>query len=515
MIILKLDRGSNLPLHEQVFDQLRKMIDRNVLAPGTRLPSTRTLALKHGISRTTVLRAYEELWGRGYLESRPGSYTTVRAKTPCCTPAKMKDMSLIDWNGSVSPASKTLYEIATRFPQSGYRPPSLEMLDMASLDIDHRILPIEDFKRCLTRVVVEDTKIFNYGTAEGDIGLRESISARLNVHGIYCDPDEVLITNGSQQSLDLIVRLFARPESTIITESPTYMHAMPLIRFQGARLNDVEIGSKGIKLSVLEEKLERKKPEFIYTMPNFQNPTGITMCQSVREDLLSIAERYRVPIVEDAFEEEMKYFGKVPMPIKSMDKNGVVIYMSSFSKVLFPGIRTGWIAADKNFIKRITALKRVTDLSSNSVIQSAMNEFIRRGYYDLHIRRMHRIFKKRMLAAIEALQAGLPGEQVSWREPSGGYLIWLRLSGLQVSEDELHAELRKLGVAASKGSQYFPRPPKDHYIRLSISKLDEKEIVEGVRRVGKALRRLYRKGKGHSGRTARSAKRRRGRPAKR
>jgi DNA-binding transcriptional MocR family regulator len=511
MIILKLDRKRRQPLHKQVFDQLRKMIDRNILAPGTRLPSTRTLAFKHGISRTTVLKAYEELWGRGYLESRPGSYTTVRAKTPCCTPVEMREKSLIDWNGSVSPASRTLYETVSRFPQSGYLKPSIEMLDMAALDIDHRILPIEDFKRCLTTVVVEDTKIFNYGTAEGDMDLRESISARLNVHGIYCDPDEVLITNGSQQSLDLIVRFFAHPEATIITESPTYMHAMPLIRFQGAYLTDVEIGPKGIDLHSLEEKLERNKPEFIYTMPNFQNPTGITMCQSVREDLLSIAERYRVPIVEDAFEEEMKYFGKVPMPIKSMDKNGVVIYMSSFSKVLFPGIRTGWIAADRDFIRRITALKRVTDLSSNSVIQSAMNEFISRGYYDLHIRRMHRIFKKRMLAMIEALQSMLPGDHISWREPTGGYLVWLRLKGLKASEDELHAELRKHGVAASRGSQYFPRPPKDHYLRLSISKLDEKEIVEGVRRVGKALGRLYRK---RPGRTARSTKRRRGRSTK-
>jgi len=515
MIILKLERKSGQPLHEQVFDQLKKMIDRNILTSGTRLPSTRTFALKHGISRTTVLKAYEELWGQGYLESRPGSYTTVRAKTPCCTHVEMKEQSLIDWSASVSSASRTLYETVSRYPQSGYRLPSLEMLDMASLDIDHRILPVEDFKRCLAKVLVEDTCIFNYGTAEGDIDLRESISARLKVHGIYCDPEEVLITNGSQQSLDLIIRFLIRPESIIITESPTYMHAMPLMRFQGARLADIEMGAEGMELDVLEGKLKRSKPEFIYTMPNFQNPTGITMSQSVRENLLSIAERYRVPIVEDAFEEEMKYFGKVPMPIKSMDTNGVVIYMSSFSKVLFPGIRTGWITADKEFIRRITTLKRVTDLSSNSVIQSAMNEFIRRGYYDLHIRKMHRIFKKRMLAAIEALQSHLPGELIHWREPSGGYLIWLRLRGLKVSEDELHAELRKQGVAASKGAQYFPKPPEDHYLRLSISKLEEEEIVEGVRRVGKALGKLYSTGLSHSGRVARSTKRRHGRPTKR
>ncbi len=509
MIFLRLDRESGQPLHRQVFDQLKKMIDRNMLAPGTRLPSTRTMAARHGISRTTVLKAYEELWGQGYLESRPGSYTTVRAKTPCCSPVKKEKKSLIDWNGSVSPASRELFDNLSRFQHTGYRPPSFEMLDMASFDIDHRILPVEDFKRCMTHVVVGEAGIFNYGAAEGQADLRGSISARLRVHGIYCEPDEVLITNGSQQSLDLIVRLFTRPGMTIVTESPTYMHVMPLMRFQGIRLVDVEMGPDGISLDALERQMKQSIPEFVYTMPNFQNPTGVTMIQSIREGLLSIAERYRVPIVEDAFEEEMKYFGKVPMPIKSMDTKGVVIYLSSFSKVLFPGIRTGWIVADKELIGRLVALKRVTDLSSNPVIQSAMHEFIQRGYYDLHIRRMHRIYKKRMLAAIEALRSGLPGEYVSWEEPSGGYLIWLRLRGLDVSEDELHAELRSHGVTVSMGSRYFPDPPVDHHIRLSISKLEEGEIVEAVGRLGKALRKLYGSNRNRRGKSARSGKRRR------
>jgi DNA-binding transcriptional MocR family regulator len=494
MIILKLDRKSKQPLHRQVFEQLKNMIDQNVLAAGTRLPSTRALADKHGISRTTVLRAYEELWGQGYVESCPGSYTTVRAKTPIAAPVEKMEKNLIDWGGATTPASRELYDTVSRFPSSGYRPSSPEMLDMASLDIDHRILPIEDFRRCLTKVVIEETRIFNYGPAEGDRNLRESIVSRLRIHGIFCDPEEVLITNGSQQSLDLVIRSFVRPGSVIITESPTYMHALPLIRFYGARLVNLDMGEKGMNLGGLERKLKKARPEFIYTMPNFQNPTGITMSQSIREDLLHIAGRYGIPIVEDAFEEEMKYFGRVPMPIKSMDTYRIVIYMSSFSKVLFPGIRMGWIAADRDIIQRITALKRVTDLSSNSVIQSSLCEFLRRGYYDLHIKRMHRIYKKRMLTAIENLKLRLPEDRVLWEEPLGGYLIWLRLEGLKISEDELHSGLREEGILVSKGSRFFPKTPSDHHIRLSISRLNEDEIVEGVKRLARALRRLYRAG---------------------
>jgi GntR family transcriptional regulator/MocR family aminotransferase len=174
-----------------------------------------------------------------------------------------------------------------------------------------------------------------------------------------------------------------------------------------------------------------------------------------------------------------------------MDKNKIVIYMSSFSKVLFPGIRIGWIAAEKTFIKRAAAMKRIIDLSSNSVIQAALFEFCQRGYYDLHIKRMHRIFKKRMQTALKTLQEEIPFDQVSWNEPLGGYLIWLKLSGLDIGEDELHRILRKHGILTTPGSLYFTDKPENHYIRLSISQLNEEEIIEGIRRLKRAFNEVF------------------------
>jgi GntR family transcriptional regulator/MocR family aminotransferase len=211
------------------------------------------------------------------------------------------------------------------------------------------------------------------------------------------------------------------------------------------------------------------------------------MNQEKRESILALAEKHKIPILEDAFEEEMKYFGKVPLSIKSMDKNQVVIYLSSFSKVLFPGIRIGWIAANKSFIEKVTAIKNVIDLKSNSVIQAALYEFCKQGYYDIHIRRMHHVYKKRMEVVLNTLKKEITFRQVSWIEPIGGYLIWLKITGLNITENKLHTIFVKHRVLTSPGSLYFSKKPESHFIRISISELNEEDIIEGIKRLKSAF----------------------------
>ena len=247
------------------------------------------------------------------------------------------------------------------------------------------------------------------------------------------------------------------------------------------------MASRGMNLGILGRKLTTNKPAFLYTIPNFQNPTGITTDQAHREQLLSICEKYNVPLVEDGFEEEMKYFGKVPMPIKSMDKNNVVIYLGTFSKVLFPGVRIGWIAADKECIQRLTAIKRFCDLTSSNVLQAAMYEFCIQGYYDYHIKKMHRIYRKRMQTALKAMKQFLPLDKVSWNEPAGGYLIWVEMKNKLGINDDLNDLLQHFGIIVSPGKYYFDKSADNKYFRISIAMLNEDEIEEGIIRLGKAL----------------------------
>ena len=490
MLILNLDRSSKIPLHKQVFNGVMEMIENNTLEPGTRLPATRVFAEAHSISRSVALKAYEELWSHGYLESRPGSYSVVRRKTPYVKLHQRSKQNLFDWGECITPASKEVFQEMTHYFKHHYRNEP-DIIDMSSLSLDARIFPIPAFKKCLDKVMTHDPQIFNYQPNLGYIPLRHFIASRMQTHGICVNTDEILITSGSQSSIDLILKLLVSPGLKIATEIPTYLLALPLLKFYHVPIVTVAIEACGLNLHDFEEKLKTERPAFFYTIPNFHNPTGTTMSPVVREQVLAISEKYRVPIVEDSFEEEMKYFGKVPFSIKSMDKNQIVIYLSSFSKVLFPGIRIGWIAAEKSLIQRIAALKIVTDISSDSVIQTALYEFCQRGFYDIHVRRMHRIYKKRMQTTLCALGQHLTFKHVSWHDPLGGYLIWMKLGGLTISEDELHNIFIKHKVRVSPGSSYFIEKPEDHFIRLSISKLNEEEILEGIKRLKSALEEAY------------------------
>ncbi len=492
MLILKLHKGINLPLHRQIYIELKALIDKGILSPGTKLPATRVLAEKHGLSRSTVLRAYEELWALGYLESRQGSYSFVRKKPPNFATDQRAEKRCIDWEKIASPSSERVLDHVLKLSHYSALKNDKAVIDMASFNLDTQLFPIDDFRKCLNKVLIKSgAALLNYGQVEGYYPLRDYIAKRLQTHGTFVTPDEILITNGIQQSLDLIFKLLTQPGSKIVLESPTYTNILPLLKFYQCEMLDVEIEQDGINLADFEQAIQKDRPALIYTMPNFQNPTGISMSQEKREKLLALCEKYRIPLVEDAFEEEMKYYGKVSLPIKSMDKHQVVIYLGSFSKVLFPGIRIGWIAADREFIRRIVPLKKYSDLVSNLLIQAAIYEFCRQGYYEMHIKRMHRIYRKRMQVALKALKENLQFKSVSWNEPMGGYLIWVKMENLRVTEPELHSIFQKHEVAVSPGSAFFEKGNKNYYFRICISELDEDEIFEGIRRLGKALGEVY------------------------
>jgi DNA-binding transcriptional MocR family regulator len=271
---------------------------------------------------------------------------------------------------------------------------------------------------------------------------------------------------------------------------------LPLFKSYGLNIIEVPMKSDGMDNDILEKVLKEKRISFIYTMPNFHNPTGITTSQSHRERLLSLSEKFRVPVLEDGFEEEMKYYGKIVLPIKSMDKKHTVIYIGTFSKVLFPGIRIGWIAAEKKCIERIIALKRFGDLCSNSIVQSAMNDFCRKGLYDLHIKKMQRIYGRRMSKAITCIRKYIPAGEAEWTEPSGGYIIWFRIKSAKAGYEKYKEIFSKHNVVVSNGNMYFIKKPAYLCFRLCISTLNESEIEKGIYNLGKAIKEILKKEKG-------------------
>ncbi len=491
MLLIKLDRGSREPVYRQIAQQIAKLVQTDALRAGDELPPTRSLAATLSVSRFTVSQAYDELWAQGYIESRQGSTTRVRPRPKLALPATTTAVR----SGAplhLSRAARVLEKREERalLPERG----KAGFIDFSPLTLDPRCFPVDDLRGAFARVLRrEHTNLLNYADPAGYGPLRDFVAARMKRHGIELGPSEVLITHGSEQALSLVLRLLANHGETVALEQPTYSTAMFLLEAQGLRALGVSVRESGMDLDALDAALRRRperRPALVYTIPTYQNPTGITTSQSHRERLLELCERHQVPLVEDGFQEEISYFGRAVLPIKSMDRSGCVFYLGSFSKVFVPGLRMGWVAARPDAIRHLARLKHVEDLSCSPFVQAALHRFCASGAYELHLRRMNRTFAGRMRRAVAALRAQLPKSRVHFDEPSGGYVLWLRLSGIAATERDVLDALHHERVAATPGSLFYATPPPELALRLSVSSLDGDEIEEGARRLGRALRRV-------------------------
>ena len=490
MILLNVDKSSRIPVFRQITDRIVELVKEGTLPPGTRLPPTRVLAQRVGVNRSTVYRAYQDLWALGYIDARPGSYSTIRRRMDIVTDGASPPGGAFDWAGVSRPRSEELHRTMCSL-RDHVAAPAPGVIRFSSLTADRDLGPAEELKSSIRQVFAREGRgLLDYGDPAGYKPLRETISRRMRTHGVTVGADEILITNGSQQAVDLVLRLLTEPGSRIAIETPTYALALPLIRLHGLRIVGIPMRDNGMDLEVLERRLATDRPALVYTIPSFHNPTGITTDQAHRERLLSLCQELGVPIVEDGFEEEMKYSGKVVLPIRSMDVHGSVVYLGTFSKVVFPGLRIGWIAAHRECIQRLLAIQRFTCLSLGTVGQVAVHRFCEQGLYEEHIRRVHRTYRKRMQAMIESLRAELPRGVVRWTEPTGGYTLWVDLPGVTMDESQFMARLCGAGVAVTPGSLFFPSRPKVISFRMSISNLTEPDIREGIRRLAGVLRPL-------------------------
>ena len=491
-LLIKIDAQSKKPIFRQIIEQITEMVDLEAINPGWRLPSTRSMAAKLEINRSTVYRAYQELWSLGYLESRPGSYTTVRRRKKIISKQNKPAGSLIKWPNRITAGVKAIHSAHLRDDALVKKASAQDIINFIPLSPDSRLLPIDAFRKCLNEVLVnEGGELLQYGSPVGYGPLRKFISERMHEHSISITPDEIMITSGAQNAFELLLRLLAEPGSKVAVEAPTYSRAIDILRLRNVEIIEIPMRNGGMSLDILENYVKRQSPVLIYTIPNFHNPTGITTDQSHRERLIGICEEFAIPLVEDGFEEEMKYFGKAVLPIKSMDRNKVVIYIGTFSKILFPGLRIGWVAAAKECIDHLVPLQRASIISGNILNQAALFRFCKSGHYDLHIKRMHSVYRRRMQKALNAMQTYFNQEHIDWTVPTGGYTIWIRLKGKSTGEGEIIKRLIDHKVVVLPGSSHFYRASDGIFFRISIAHLDEEAIEEGIRRLGMGLNGLY------------------------
>lgn len=497
-LILELDRNSGQPIQQQVVNQLVGLIRQGALPPGAVLPPSRRLSESLGVNRTTVVRAYLDLWSLGYIESRPGSYTRVRQRAELASEANRLMVAPFNWKsrlhreaartrGQWLSAHEYSQQVRRTGPGGGRNVTVVDFTPHFYAPDDEK--PLVEFRKILNRVMADRGRgLVDEADPRGHLPLRHYLAQRLARFGISASVDEIMITNGLNNSLDLLARTLIKPGSSVLVENPTAASIVPLLRFHQARVETVPMSRGGLDLGVLRRKLAAERPVFLLTMPNFQIPTGIVTSQSHREELLAICQRHGVPIVESGFEEEMACFGRAVLPIKSIDRSQLVVHLGSFSRIMMVGVQISWIVASQQLVDILASTNSTVSNGGGGVIQAGVLDFCQRGRYDVYVKRMLTAFRKRMRLALRLLKRDL-SSHLEWIEPGGGYVIWLKLKRAPKGTDPFGLFMR-VGVIVSPGDLFQVGSDAKRHFRLSISSVGENQIVEGMRRMKVALESL-------------------------
>jgi GntR family transcriptional regulator/MocR family aminotransferase len=283
-----------------------------------------------------------------------------------------------------------------------------------------------------------------------------------------------------------VADLLLRPGDVVLVESPTYVGAIDLFRSMGVRLIGIPMDDQGILIDRLEEAMRTAHPRLLYTIPTFQNPTGTSMSGMRRRQLIALADRYNVPIAEDDFVGDLRFEGRAQPALRALDPGGRVIYISTFSKMLMPGLRVGFLAASGPAFERLVARKRSIDLTSSNLLQRALEAYITVGRYQAHLRKATRIYRKRRDAMVAALGRHM-AQGTEWTVPQGGLFLWARLPG-GLSSNDLYPLAVREGVTFAPGSFFFPGEKAQPYMRLNFAAHPPEMIDEGVRRLGRVVR---------------------------
>ncbi|MBD3237084.1 MAG: aminotransferase class I/II-fold pyridoxal phosphate-dependent enzyme [Candidatus Eisenbacteria bacterium] len=501
---IEIDRAGREPIYRQLAEAMRASIRERRLAVGARLPATRQLAERLRVHRNTVVQAYQLLEREGWIQSAVGAGTFVRdprkdaevpqarggasaAGTGAAQGMESAETATGDagnegpfaWGPLIQNASALRDDPSRWLSPRGLKLPP-ETIRLTGALADSRRFPLGDFARCMRAVLSEgDPQILEYGAPEGYEPLRAWIADWLTQGGAESlDPARVFIVSGSQQGLDLLGKLFLSPGDRVLCEEPTYTAAFVALRQTGAHLRTVPIDAEGLEVDALDAALAEKAAKFLYMMPSFQNPTGVSLSPARRAALLALARRRRLAIVEDHYDSDLYYWGDRPRPLLADDAHGQVIHLGTFSKMLFPGLRLGWMVVPRELVGPLRQLRWATDLSSAMLTQRAMERFCREGHLVRHLRRLRRVNGRRLRAMLAALERDFP-PQARWTKPSGGMMLWCELPAV-IDTVELFRAAARSGVLFSPGVAFFPSGGGRNAMRLSFNRESESRIGKGI-----------------------------------
>ena len=353
--------------------------------------------------------------------------------------------------------------------------------------------PVDIIHECIEKTFQKNIKqALQYGTTEGLTSLRGVLAERMKKNNhINCELHDIIITGGAQQALSLVALCFLDPGDTYLTCVPAYLGAIQAFSAFEANCESIPMNDEGIDTDSLRRNLERLRrtgvnPKFIYTVPTFQNPSGETMVLGHRRELLDIASEYDFLIIEDDPYGELIFEGKSIPPIKSFDKKGRVVYVSTFSKILAPGFRLGWVIASKEILDKLILGKQATDLCTNVFSQYIAYEYINGGYLDRHVQQIKKLYKRKRDVMLKALKEYFPSE-VKWTMPKGGMFIWITLPK-SIDTRLMFQKAMTKKVAYVVGEAFFPEGGNYNSMRLNFSYSEDELIKEGIKRLAEVIK---------------------------
>lgn len=456
-------KDNDIPKYIQITKNIKKLIENEEVLDGEKLPTIRELKGFYSVNSVTIVSAYKRLQSEGYAVMKRGSGTY----------AKRKEFSF----------KKRYSDIFKKINIDEMK----NYVDFAGETTNSDILPIENFKKVLNEVLDRDgTDALSYQDVLGFNGLRKSINeyfwnGRLN-------DDDILIVSGAQQGIDIIAKAILNVNDNVLVEKPTYSGALSVFKWRRANILEANISKNGIDLDQVKDILKKNRIKCFYTMSCFQNPTGYTYSTEKKLAMLKLAKKYDFYIIEDDYLSELTYDKSKVTSFKSLDTENRVIYIKSFSKIFLPGIRIGYLLSPSKFLESIQNAKMNTDITTSSLMQRALDLYIREGFWKEHIKNLNRIYKERFEFMQRKVESSLKGAvQVVY--PKGGLNLYCKLLNSKIDSIDLFYECQKNNVLLTPGVIFYRNESEGKkYFRLSFAHTDLEEIERGINKIAEILK---------------------------
>lgn len=464
--------------YEQLANDIASSIQAGVLNRGDKLPSVRQTSISRQVSPSTVFQAYYLLEARGLIiaKARSGYYVAAGAIQLPSAPAPRADHAISLTNVDVS---HLVFEVLESIPDKAVVP-------LGSAFPSPLLYPLARLSRMMTSALQEANPWSSLDNISiGDAGLRHEIAMRYLIDGLQVHANEIVITNGALEALNLCLMTVTRPGDSILIESPTFYAALQSIERIGLKAIEVPSHPRdGIDLGAMEQAIAMHRPKACWLMTNFQNPLGCLLTNDKKQALVEILSKYQIPLIEDDVYGELYFGDRRPVPAKAFDRDGLVMHCGSFSKSLAPGYRVGWVVPGQ-FVREVGRLKLTTTISASVPAQVALAKYLQKGGYDKHLRQLRNILMVNQIKFVEALERHFPkGTRLT--VPQGGYFLWVKLPD-GVNALSLYRQALKLGISIAPGPIFSAQQHFQEYIRLNYGQVWDSKVEQALITLGQLI----------------------------